>query len=179
MGKRTLDSLYLKLGQTEVDDMAAGVKALWNRPYFDKDHVAISGISYGGYSALMALLRYPDVFAAADAEQAVTDWRNYDTIYTERYMWVPEENKDGYDKGSAMSYVNNLRGDLLLSYGTSDNNVHNTNVMQLIKALQAAGKHFEVEVGPDQGHGWAVNDDRRWEFLIQSLVVKPMYRPVH
>jgi dipeptidyl-peptidase-4 len=178
MGKRTLDSLYLKLGQTEVDDMAAGVKALWNRPYFDKHHVGIGGISYGGYCALMALLRYPDVFAAADAEQAVTDWRNYDTVYAERYMWTPEENKDGYDKGSAMSYVNDLAGDLLLTYGTSDNNVHNTNVMQLIKALQAARKHFEVEVGPDQGHGWAINDDRRWEFLIQSLVVKPMYRPV-
>ncbi|MGE5360722.1 MAG: DPP IV N-terminal domain-containing protein [Bacteroidales bacterium] len=179
MGKRTLDSLYLKLGQTEIDDMAAGVKAVRDRPYVDKDHVGIFGLSYGGYAALMALLRYPDVFAAAAAEQAPTDWRNYDTIYAERYMRTPEENTDGYDKGSAMSYVKNLSGDLLIYYGTGDNNVHNTNVMQLIKALQAAGKHFEVQVGPDKGHGWPLDDDRRWEFLIQSLVVKPMYRLVY
>lgn len=179
MGKRTLDSLYLKLGQTEIDDMAAGVRALRDRPYVDKDHVGILGLSYGGYSALMAILRYPDVFAAAASEDAVTDWRNYDTIYAERYMWTPEGNKDGYDKGSAMSYVKNLTGELMLSYGTGDNNVHNTNVMQLIKALQAAGKHFEVQVGPDREHGWGLDDDRRWEFLIQSLVVKPMYRLVY
>lgn len=177
MGKRTLDSVYLKLGQTEVDDMAAGVKSLWSRPYFDRERVALTGISYGGYTALMALLRYPDVFAAADAEQAATDWRHYDAIYTERYMWTPEENRDGYDRGSAMTYVADLRGDLLISYGTSDNNVHNTNAMQLIKALQAAGKRFEVHVGPDQGHGWSINEDRRLEFLLESLVARPAYRP--
>ncbi len=174
MGKRTLDALYLKLGQTEIDDMAAGVKALWDRPYFDKNHVGIYGTSYGGYSSVMAILRYPDVFAAASSESPVTDWRHYDTIYTERYMWIPEENTDGYDKGSAMQYVANLKGELLLYYGSIDNNVHNTNMMQLIKALQAAGKHFEVQVGPDLGHT-SVNGNRRLEFLIQSLVVKPMY----
>ena len=170
MGKRTLDQIYLKLGQGEMDDMAEGVKALWNRPYFDRARVGIHGSSYGGYSAAMEVLRHPDVFAAASAASPPTDWRNYDTIYTERYMWVPEENRAGYDAGSAMTYVNNLKGRLLIYYGTADNNVHPNNSMQLIQALQRAGKSFEVQVGPDVGHS-GVRQDRMMEFFIENLVL--------
>jgi dipeptidyl-peptidase 4 len=172
MGKRTLDQIYLKLGQVEMDDMAEGVKSLWSRPYFDKNRVGIHGSSYGGYSAAMTILRHPDVFAAASAASPPTDWRNYDSIYTERYMWIPEENKDGYDKGAAMTYANNLKGRLLIYYGTADNNVHPSNSMQLIKALQQAGKSFEVQVGPDQGHS-NVNNQRMMEFFIENLVMHP------
>ncbi|HYT66534.1 MAG TPA: DPP IV N-terminal domain-containing protein [Vicinamibacterales bacterium] len=168
MGKRTLDQIYLKLGQVEMDDMAEGIKALWSRPYFDKDRVGIHGSSYGGYSAAMEILRHPDVFAAASAASPPTDWRNYDTIYTERYMWIPEDNKAGYDAGSAMTYVDNLKGRLLIYYGSADNNVHPSNSMQLIKALQQAGKSFEVQVGPDQGHS-NVNAQRMMEFFIENL----------
>ncbi|HOG29726.1 MAG TPA: DPP IV N-terminal domain-containing protein, partial [Vicinamibacterales bacterium] len=82
MGKRALDAIYLKLGQVEIDDMAEGVKALWNRPYFDRDRVGIFGTSYGGYASAMALLRHPDVFRAASASSAVTSWLHYDSIYT-------------------------------------------------------------------------------------------------
>src|SRR6266851_2082423 len=146
MGKRTLDQIYLRLGQVEMDDMAEGVKALWNRPYFDRSRVGIHGSSYGGYSSAMEILRHPEIFAAASAASPPTDWRNYDTIYTERYMWIPEENKEGYDRGSVMTYASNLRGRLLVYYGTADNNVHPTNSMQLIKALQQAGRSFEVQV---------------------------------
>jgi len=170
MGRRQLDALYLKLGQTEIDDMAEGVKALWRRPYIDKNHVGIFGTSYGGYAAVMELLRHPDVFAAASSASPPTDWRNYDTIYTERYMWIPQENKDGYDKGSAMTYVNDLRGRLMLYYGTADNNVHPSNAMQLIQALQRAGKSFDLQVGPDQGHS-ALNQQRMMEFFIEHLVI--------
>ena len=99
LGKRTLDAIYQKLGQAEIDDMAEGVKALWRRPYFDKTRVGIFGTSYGGYTAAMELLRHPEVFAAAAASSPPTDWRNYDTIYTERYMWMPQENQAGYDAG--------------------------------------------------------------------------------
>jgi dipeptidyl-peptidase 4 len=172
IGKRTLDQVYLKLGQVEMDDMAEGVKALWSRPYFDKDRVGIHGSSYGGYSAAMEILRHPEVFAAASAASPPTDWRNYDTIYTERYMWIPEENKAGYDAGAAMTYVNNLKGRLLIYYGTSDNNVHPSNALQLIKALQQAEKSFEVQVGPDQGHS-NVNAQRMMEFFIENLVLHP------
>ena len=151
MGKRTLDSIYLKLGQVEIDDMAEGVKALWSRPYVDKTRVGIYGTSYGGYSSVMSLLRHPDVFAGGVASSPVTDWDHYDTIYTERYMWIPQENKAGYDAGSAMTYAEKLKGRLMLYYGTADNNVHPSNMMQLIEALQRAGKSFDVQVGPDRG----------------------------
>jgi dipeptidyl-peptidase-4 len=172
MGRKYLDDVYLKLGQVEQDDMADGVKALWNRPYIDKDRVGVYGTSYGGYTSVMEILRHPEVFAAASSSSPPTDWRNYDTIYTERYMWIPQENKEGYDKGSAMSYVDNLRGRLMLYYGTADNNVHATNMMQLIQALQGAGKSFEVQVGPDQGHS-GLNSQRMMEFFIENLVLNP------
>jgi dipeptidyl-peptidase-4 len=170
MGKRQLDALYLKLGQTEIDDMAEGVKALWSRPYIDKARVGIFGTSYGGYASLMELLRHPEVFAAASSSSPPTDWRNYDTIYTERYMWIPQENAQGYDKGSAMSYADVLHGRLMLYYGTMDNNVHPTNMMQLISALQRAGKSFDVQVGPDMGHS-GLNPQRMMEFFIENLVI--------
>jgi dipeptidyl-peptidase 4 len=171
MGKRTLDSIYLKLGQVEMDDMAAGVKALAARPYFDKSRVGVYGTSYGGYSSVMLLLRHPDVFAAAAASSPVTAWDHYDSIYTERYMWIPQENKDGYTAGSAMTYAKDLKGRLLLYYGTADNNVHPSNSMQLIRALQQAGKSFDLQVGPDLGHT-GVNQQRMMEFFIENLVLK-------
>jgi dipeptidyl-peptidase 4 len=172
MGKRTLDAIYLKLGQTEIDDMAEGVKALWSRPYVDKNRIGIYGTSYGGYSSLMELLRHPDIFAAASSSSPPTDWRNYDTIYTERYMWMPQENRQGYDAGSAMSYADSLRGRLMLYYGTADNNVHPSNMMQLISALQRAGKSFDLQLGPDRGHS-GINLDRMMEFFIENLVLNP------
>lgn len=172
MGKRTLDSIYLKLGQVEVDDMAAGVKALAARPYFDRDRVGVYGTSYGGYAAAMLILRHPDLFAAAAASSPVTAWDHYDTIYTERYMWIPQENKDGYGAGSAMTYAKDLKGRLLIYYGTADNNVHPSNSMQLIRALQDAGKSFDVQAGPDRGHT-AVDQGRMMEFFIETLVLRP------
>jgi dipeptidyl-peptidase-4 len=170
MGKRTLDAIYEKLGQVEMDDMAEGVKALWNRPYFDRQRVGIYGTSYGGYSSLMEVLRHPEVFRAGSASSPPTAWYHYDSIYTERYMWIPEENKDGYEAGSAMTYADKLNGRLLIYYGTADNNVHPTNSMQLIAALRKAGKSFEVQVGPDVGHS-GVSPDRMMEFFIENLVL--------
>jgi dipeptidyl-peptidase-4 len=86
-------------------------------------------------------------------------------------MWLPQENQAGYDAAAVMTHVDNLKGRLLLYYGTADNNVHPNNSMQLIRALQRAGKSFEVQVGPDQGHG-SVNRDRMMEFFIENLVLK-------
>ncbi|CAN5860157.1 S9 family peptidase [soil metagenome] len=176
MGKRTLDSIYLKLGQVEMDDMAAGVKSLWSRPYFDKARVGMYGTSYGGYSAALSILRHPDVYAAASASSPFTAWNHDDSIYTERYMWIPQENKEGYEAGSAMTYAKNLKGRLLIYYGTADNNVHPSNSMQLIDALQKAGKSFEVQVGPDLGHT-GVNQGRMMEFFIENLIVRPAMTP--
>ena len=170
-GKKFLDAIYQKLGTVEVDDQAAGVRALWERSYIDRSRVGIFGTSYGGYASAMALLRHPDAFQAASASSPVTDWKHYDTIYTERYMWIPQENKAGYEAGSAMKYATNLRGRLMLFYGTADNNVHPNNSMELIQALQRAGKSFEVQVGPDRGHS-GISTDRMMEFFIENLVLK-------
>jgi dipeptidyl-peptidase-4 len=169
-GKRFLDAIYLKLGVPEIDDQAAGVKALGGRAYVDKTRVGIFGSSYGGYASALAILRHPDVFQAASASSPVTAWYHYDTIYTERYMWIPQENKEGYEAGNAMNFVDKLKGRLMIYYGTADNNVHPNNSMQLIQALQKAGKSFEVQVGPDQGHS-ALKTDRMMEFFIENLVM--------
>ena len=171
-GKKFLDAIYEKLGITEIDDQAAGVKALGTRPYVDSKRVGIFGTSYGGYASALCLLRYPDVFQAACAMSPVTSYRLYDSIYTERYMWLPEENQKGYDAGSAMTYADKLKGRLMIYFGTADNNVHPSNSLQLIKALEAKGKSFEVQVGPDKGHT-AVSQPRMMEFFIENLVMKP------
>ena len=138
----------------------------------DRKRVGIFGTSYGGTSAATCLMRFPDVFQAASSSSPVTDYRNYDTIYTERYMWIPQENKEGYDAATVMTYVTNMTGRLLLYFGTADNNVHPNNSLQLIRSLQRAGKSFELQVGPDLGHT-AVNQERMMEFFIENLVMKP------
>ncbi|MGW8122089.1 DPP IV N-terminal domain-containing protein [Roseivirga echinicomitans] len=170
-GKRLLDQLYGHLGIVEQDDFAEGIKSLYSRPYFDKNRVGVYGTSYGGTTAAMSLLRFPDVYHAAVANSAVADWVFYDNIYTERYMNLLDKNKEGYDNFRLAKYAPNLKGELMIYYGTSDNNVHPSNSMQLIKALQDAGKSFDVQVGPDRGHT-ALNTDRMMEFFIQHLVLK-------
>jgi dipeptidyl-peptidase-4 len=171
-GKAFKDALYRHHGQPEIDDQAEGVKFLRQRPYVDGANVGIFGTSYGGFASAMALVRYPDVFRAASASSAVTDWRNYDSIYTERFMGLPEDNKDGYEFGSVMTHVDNMKGHLLLYYGTADNNVHPTNTYQLIQALGRAGKAYDLQIGPDQGHT-GVNFARMMEFFLDHLVLNP------
>lgn len=170
-GKAFMDAVYRNCGIVEIDDQAEGVKFLRQRSYVDGARVGIQGVSYGGYSSAMCLLRHPDVFQAACAMSSVTDWRNYDTIYTERYMGLPQDNTAGYEAGSAMTYAKNLTGRLMLFYGTSDNNVHPANTYQLVAALQRAGKSFDLQIAPDQGHT-GLNPNRMMEFFIENLVMK-------
>jgi dipeptidyl-peptidase-4 len=167
-GKRFMDDIYLKLGRVDADDQAAGVKSLAERGFVDSRRVGIFGTSYGGTMSAMCLLRYPDVFHAACACAALTDFRNYDTIYAERYMWIPQENKAGYDAACIMNYAENLKGRLMIFFGTADDNVHPANALQLIQALQRSGKSFEVQVGPDQGHQ-SVSFERMMEFFCENL----------
>jgi dipeptidyl-peptidase 4 len=170
-GKRALDAFYQNFGRIEIDDQAAGVKALGERRYLNRNRVGIFGTSYGGMASAMALLRYPEVFHAASASSGVMDFRNYDTIYTERYLGLPQENPGVYDAASVIKRAGDLSGRLMIYYGTADDNVHPNNAMQLIRALQRAGKSFEVQVGPDLGHG-AVNRERMMEFFIENLVMR-------
>jgi len=171
-GKAFRDAVYGKLGIVEMDDQAAGVKALAKRPYIDGDNVGIYGTSYGGYSSLMCVVRYPDVFRAGSCSSSVTDWLNYDSIYTERYMGLPGEgeNKAGYEAGSAMQYAKDLKGKLLLYFGSADNNVHPANTYQMTHALDRVGKSYEMAVGTDAGHT-GVNFSRMLEFFVDHLII--------
>ncbi len=174
-GKAFKDAVYGKLGIVEIDDQAAGVKALGELPYVNAKRVGIYGTSYGGYSSAMAILRYPELFEAASASSAVTQWRNYDSIYTERFMNVPQDNAEGYDNGSAMKYAGNLKGHLLLYFGTADNNVHPSNTVQLVQALNRAGKHYDMQMGADLGHT-GVNQTRMIEYFMTHLILRPYDR---
>jgi dipeptidyl-peptidase 4 len=167
-GRAMTDTIYKNFGVVEIDDQVAGVRALFDRPYVDKDRVGMFGTSYGGFASAMALARYPDVVRAAVANSPVTDYRLYDSTYTERYLGMPADNAAVYDRTSVIKLADAVRGDLLIYYGTSDDNVHPKNALQLIRALQAAGKSFEVQVGPDRGHG-SVDQQRMMEFFIERL----------
>lgn len=169
-GRKILDTSYKQLGIVEMDDIAAGIRATWDRPYVDRTRVGIYGTSYGGTVAATVLMRHPDVVQAAVANSPVTDYRLYDTAYTERYLGLPGPDAAAYDRAAVLTYAGQLIGDLLIYYGTSDDNVHPKNALQLIKALQAARKSFEVQVGPDRGHT-AVDQTRMMEFFIERLIL--------
>ncbi len=169
-GKAFESATYLKLGGPDLDDQAAGVKFLRQRPYVDGERVGIYGHSYGGYMSALALLRYPDVFHVAVSGAPVTDWRNYDTIYTERYMQTPAENAEGYEAGSCNKIADRLKGKLLLVHGLIDDNVHPANTWQLSKALNDADKRFQMMIYPEFQHGvGSTYSSLRWEFFHQHL----------
>jgi dipeptidyl-peptidase-4 len=170
-GKAFRDEVYGKLGIVEIDDQAAGAKSLMSLPYVN-GRIGIYGTSYGGYASLMCLLRHPEVFSVSCSSSSVTDWLNYDSIYTERYNGLPwdTENKAGYDNGKAVKYAKDLKGKLMLYYGTADNNVHPSNTIQLVQALEAAGKHYDMQIGPDRGHT-SMNATRMWEYFVTYLIL--------
>lgn len=161
-GKKFETETYLKLGQVDLADQTAGVKFITQRPYIDGNRVGVFGGSYGGYMTCLALLKEPEVFHVGFAHAPVTDWRNYDTIYTERYMRTPQENPEGYDLGSALPYAKKFKGKLMITHGMIDNNVHPANTMQLIDALIAADKTFDLMFYPEHRHG--IRGDARNHF---------------
>ena len=152
-GKEFATLHYGKLGTYEIDDYAQVIKEVTKREYADGSRVGVYGHSYGGYATALLMLRYPDLFQVGISGAPVSDWRSYDTIYTERYMDTPQRNKAGYDEGSAMTYAENLKGNLLIIHGTIDNNVHPQNSIMLINALILADKDFDVMFYPGNRHG--------------------------
>ncbi|HEX5520082.1 MAG TPA: S9 family peptidase, partial [Longimicrobiaceae bacterium] len=144
---------YLKLGDYETRDQISGARYLASLPYVDAGRVGIWGWSYGGYMTALALTQGPDVFKAGISVAPVTDWRLYDNIYTERFMRTPAENEAGYRDGSPLTHAAKLEGNLLLIHGTADDNVHFQNAVQLVDALQKAGKQFDVMFYPNKNHG--------------------------
>lgn len=146
-------SVYGKFGSVPIEDQVKGLKLLGEKhPELDLERVGVTGWSFGGYMAALAVLKRPDVYKAAVAGAPVTDWQDYDTHYTERYMGVLPENKKAYDESSLLPLAPNLERPLLLVHGTADDNVYYRHTLRLTDALIRAGREFEVLPLPGVTH---------------------------
>ncbi|MEO6884241.1 MAG: S9 family peptidase [Bacteroidia bacterium] len=152
-GKEFKDCTYKQLGKYETEDQIDAAKYLGKLAYVDKTRIGIWGWSYGGYMSSLCITKGADYFKTAIAVAPVTNWRYYDSVYTERYMQTPQENPDGYDKNSPINFVDKLRGHYLLIHGTADDNVHFQNTVEMISALVSADKQFDLFIYPDKNHG--------------------------
>ena len=164
-----------QLGRYESQDQIDAAKWLATLPWVDAERIGIWGWSYGGYLAALTAARGGDVFQAAIAVAPVTDWRLYDTIYTERYMWTPQENAEGYRESAPLNHVKGLTARLLLAHGLNDDNVHPQNTIQLADALQRAGKSYYLLVYPNKTHSISGGESQAHlfgsmtRFLIENL----------
>ncbi|HEX6886399.1 MAG TPA: DPP IV N-terminal domain-containing protein [Planctomycetota bacterium] len=173
-GQRVIESCYQQLGVQELADLEDAVDWLVAHRAADPARVGITGGSYGGFMAAYALT-HSDRFALGLAASGVYDWRMYDTIYTERYMSTPARNPEGYARSSVVEAAANLKGHLVITHGEMDDNVHLQNAIQLVYALQKAGKDFELMVYPQSRHGLARElreFDRRytWRLIQEHLL---------
>jgi dipeptidyl-peptidase-4 len=142
-----------ELGKYEVEDQIDAAKVIGEYPYVDKSRIGIFGWSYGGFMSSNCILKGNDVFKMSIAVAPVTNWRFYDSIYTERYMQTPQENASGYDENSPINFANRLKGKYLLIHGSADDNVHVQNSMQMMESLIQANKQFDSQIYPDKNHG--------------------------
>lgn len=152
-GRDFKKSTYLNLGKLETEDQIASAQALAKLPYVDAGRIGIFGWSYGGYMTLLAMTKGADVFKAGVAVAPVTNWRYYDTIYTERFLRTPQENPKGYDENSPINFTNQVKGKLLLMHGTGDDNVHYQNSIEFVNAMIKSNKQFQTFFYPNRAHG--------------------------
>ena len=181
-GKVGLNYIHRQMGKYEIEDYMSCGRWLRSQSWVDSNRVAITGGSFGGYMTCMALTYGADVFTHGVANAAVTDWQLYDTHYTERYMDTPGENPEGYKSTSVMTYADKYKGLLRIVHGTSDDNVHMQNSIQLINKLEELKKHFEFMLYPGERHGIGGNSANKAQhnrneaylFYYQYLLNKPM-----
>ena len=159
--------LHFRMGAQELSDQRDGVQYLRTLPYVDANRIGIWGWSYGGHMTLHAMFEAGDDFKVGFAGGPVTDWRYYDTIYTERYLGLPQKNEKGYQDSSPVKYAGQLKGKLLIAHGTGDDNVHYANTLAVINDLIDAGKYVEVLAFPGRGHG--VSDSPARRVLMQRV----------
>ncbi|MBL7965211.1 MAG: S9 family peptidase [Flavobacteriales bacterium] len=144
---------YGQLGRYETEDMIGAAKWLQGQPWVDGERIGIWGWSYGGYMSSLCITKGADVFKAAIAVAPVSNWRFYDTIYTERYMGLPKDNASGYDDNSPINHVEKLKGKYLIVHGLADDNVHYQNAAEMVNSLVRRNKPFEQFMYPDRNHG--------------------------
>jgi dipeptidyl-peptidase 4 len=147
------ESIHYRFGIPELSDQRDGVAWLQLQSWVDAQRIGIWGWSYGGHMTLHAMFEAADLFKVGFAGGPVTDWRFYDTIYTERYMGLPQQHESEYMESSPVNHVENFKGKLLIAHGTDDDNVHYANTLSLINDLIAHGKYVEVIAAPGRGHG--------------------------
>jgi dipeptidyl-peptidase-4 len=167
-------AIHKRFGEVEFQDVASTVDYLKSLTWVDGDRLAIRGWSYGGYLTLY-VMTHCDSFAAGIAGGSVTDFREYDAFYTERYMGLPASNPNGYDQTNLTTLADKLHGRLLMIHGEVDDNVHPLGTLRMAKALQTAGKQFDLMIYPGSAHS-VQNPNHVWhlvnlthEFLIRNL----------
>jgi dipeptidyl-peptidase-4 len=143
---------YMQLGKYETEDQIAVAKYLAGQSWVDAKRIGIWGWSYGGFVTSLCMTKGADVFKTGIAVAPVTNWRNYDNIYTERFMRTPQENPSGYDQNSPANFAALLKGNLLIVHGSSDDNVHMQNTMEFVDKLVKANKQFEMQIYPNKNH---------------------------
>jgi dipeptidyl-peptidase-4 len=167
---------YLQLGKFETIDQVAAAKYLCSQPFVDTAKIGIWGWSFGGYMVLSCLTKGADYFTVGVAVAPVTNWKYYDNIYTERYMRTPKENNSGYEDNSPVNFADRMTGKLLIIHGMADDNVHPQNSYDMITALVAANKQFDMQLYPNNNHYIFTgkntnihNYSRMTEFLLKNL----------
>lgn len=167
--------IYKDLGNYEIQDQIAAAKHFGSLNYIDAKRIGIFGWSYGGYMSSLALTKGADTFKLGIAVAPVTNWRFYDTVYTERFLQTPQENEKGYDDNSPINYANLMKGKFLLIHGTADDNVHVQNAMLFAEALIQNDIEFEYMVYPDKNHGIYGGNTRKHlfskmtNFILENL----------
>jgi dipeptidyl-peptidase-4 len=172
--------VFRNLGARELADQREGVEYLISRGFIDPQRVGVTGWSYGGFMTLNLLLNAPDLFHAGFAGAPVTNWLNYDTIYTERYMGLPEDNGEAYAQTSLARRARNLTGRLMIAHNLEDDNVLFQNSAQMIRALEVAGKHFELSLYTEKTHGVSGAEARQMESTLLDFFernLKPQPSP--
>jgi dipeptidyl-peptidase-4 len=165
-------TIYKDLGRVETQDLEDAVSWLKSQPWSDGDRIGMWGWSYGGYFTSYAMT-HSKSFRAGIAGAPVTDWHNYDAIYTERFMDVPKNNEAGYKSSSSVEAAANLHGRVLVIHGERDDNVHISNSLQFANALQRAGKQFDLMVYPKNRHGIG---DPRQRYHMYSMMTEFLQR---
>lgn len=173
-GEKFTKMTYKQLGKYELEDLLAGGNYLGSLSYIDKSRMGIFGWSYGGYMTSLVMTKGAGTYKLGIAGAPVTNWRFYDTVYTERFLQTPQLNASGYDDNSPTTYAANLQGHFLLIHGTGDDNVHFQNSVALEDGLIRAGKQFRSFYYPDLPHGWGGRPRQHLitmmtDFLLENL----------
>jgi len=161
---------YLQLGKYETIDQIEAAKYMGGLPYVDKDRIGIWGWSFGGYMVLSCVTKGADYFKTGVAVAPVTNWKYYDNIYTERYMRTPKENNSGYEDNSPVNFADKFKGKLLIIHGTADDNVHTQNSYDMITALVAANKQFDMQLYPNCNH--YINSGKNTSFHLYQRMTE-------